>query len=920
MTTIDLKSIRQLLWKPMLCLLIGGATLTGCIDDDEWCTDDNGAGSIIPLGPDEYGIRFALSLDQLGGSAASTRASFGGKEIGDEAENYVNFSTMRILLFDKDDNYVCDLLTETSICNVVDRTPEGSNERHWYVELAVSKLVDAEEGTIGKAIMDCIKDNGFKILTLANWDRRALANRVPDFVAKDDIKGKLSYIAHCSHDETYSAAESDEGVTHSAYEHLRTDDGNMGAYYDWVENHFADANDVANLIHTGKEMRTQGNADSSGGSSLDQSDDWSYLDTSEATVTMYDPKKGFYYIRTERDKAKYEFSNIWYLWNFSNGENCPYPINEEEGEIGYTNQDGDFVSYLKTWESINSGLNDALKNSKTFTDKNKLNTITLKLRSGEFYTPFVSGDPNSDGHVHLESRLNYSKGQSVKERDYSTVVTGQDGCIEIKAETKGTVRIKAKVKNGIGVHTGSDSGAPKWNDENTMILTRNNESRRNFADGKGDGNTIEEYALEVGTSGNSTETVYIFAAGGSVDIYEIEYIKDVYLFNVDRICKQPRVEQQEGIPMYGIQEFDPVGEYWMPGEYFNVSADNGNPDRKKGYHYRYIWMLRSVAKVELKVSKHIAGQEGIRPSSVYMASMNRSSRYEPKDFRAPTDLIWNGCSNDENPGAADYYPIYNQYGLPKNKYYGIPGVENEAENIKKHGAIYEKEFDNKSFAEQGLEYRNFTAWVYGIWTDPDVMDWRWNNMGDEKFGDKVSEIVDAPNGTTGYPYPRIFNDRVWRSNNTRFICDKEKDREEPDYWHYYLYMPEKYIDDSDDAGRRGSDPKVSSIRIRFAYTGDSDNPEDFTYYNNNVNIENSLSYRIYFTDYSDPKHPIHSITDRRKFSSDYEKHTNPVYLDNNWPIIRNSLYRFTLNGLNSGSIITEVYGPDDRNVEIPSFN
>ena len=886
MMTTDSKRITRK-WLCLLVLLCGA--LAGCVDDNLIdCLGGDAQGST--LAPDEYGIAFELSLDNLGGTM-STRAD-GEPIVGTEYENYVNFDNMRVLMFDTDDNYICDVLANSDACNVVDRST--GNSHSWYIEIILSRL----DENIQERFQELVKDEGFKVAVFANWDRRSLA--IPDYKVGDEKQGKLSYIAHCLYESTYAADKSEEGHVHNgAYAHLIDEDGNMGAWYDWVENHFSSIYQAYNLIHSGCEMRTKENADIDSESRLDGGHGgWKYYDTSNASFVKYDQSNGFYYERTERDRAKYTFKNIWKLWNFSNGKNFPYYV--QEYYVGVLNKDSEEGPYSATteeplsskWSNINEGLVSGLQTSVQGKDnifnEDRFNELTVNLGSSDKYD-------SDKGCVTLKS-LNNNKTWG---GDITT------GYLKFQAEATGTlhVRFKRENKNSlVGVHRERNQGNITKNNEKRLytdddpVEEGSEYDKENpdqpYDDGSHDvkwrvindrgenweDEYMEEFTFRVKVS-NDPIPVYVYVAGGgSIDFYEVEFVKDEYIYQLDRIGKEPGDvpnNEKMGIPMYGIQKFDPVGDYWLPGEFFNMSSDSHNSNRPEGYQYRSVFLLRSVAKVELKVSKHLGGGN-VKPSSVYMASMNRSSRYEPKDFSTPTNLIWYGSEHYENNANYGYNGIYADKT--------IVGVDQEEGYIIDHLAT-------ASNTRNTPDFQNYTAWLYGIWEE--IMEWDWNGH------------TLTPSEYDSSPFPRIFNDRVYRSNTVRFIYGGEVDG----YYYYYLYMPEKYMDDDDNAGQLGDTedyaqkPKVASIRLRFAEVDDDDTVLGL--YNDDLNLENNYSYRIYFTDGG--RNPKYSSIGRDGYS-DYEKDLGTVH----WPIIRNTLYRFTVDGLNSTDIKVEVCGAAER--------
>ena len=915
MMTTDSKRITRK-WLCLLVLLCGA--LAGCVDDDLIdCLGGDAQGST--LAPDEYGIGFELSLDNLGGAAA-TRADW-REETGTTDENYVNFDNMRVLLFDIEDNFICDVLANSDACNVIDRSTGA--ERRWYIEINLSRLTlddnkDENAEKVAK-FRQLIETDGFKIAVFANWDKRLNEGRVqhPDFRSiwdeeiedGDKPKQKLAYIAHNMIDPTYGRNISEEGVKHAAYKHVVAGElaesgttATMGAYYDWVESHFSSAKDADQLMRSNSLMiNTSRSADSFGDEAFDTDglthSVWSYKDTSKevtAVTIEYDDEgntDGFCYSRTERDGQKYTFKNIWNLWNFSNGEKFPY---YDQTKYTAATPAPNPVNYVdEHWTEINK---DFSPNSNMPTPVNSIYTFNKgTFNELELHTNNSNDYNRTEGYITLTSQGNYN----------DVVMNGAKittDYIYFKMEATGTLHVRAKVNGGnIGVHVGAMSNDESQNRSARTIDEVDKKTDVVIDDRNNSDDDIKEYRFLIKVSNNDDklEDVYIYAVNGSVDIYEIEFVKDEYLYLADRIGKQPgeiayNINEDDkgkmGIPMYGIQEFEPVGDYWMPGEFFNVSRDAYNSNRpNQNYRYRSVFLLRSVAKVELLVSKHLNGENGepITPSSVYMASMNRDSRYEPKDFSTPTNLIWYGSKEYENN---KNYQYFTEDGTPK--YLDIPGVGNEEANIIDYGPMYNPNLPFAKAKEDdpriAPDYHNFTAWLYGIWQT--IMDWDWNGEDVNRDANKVGD------------YPRVFNDRVWRSNLTRFIRGEDRGN----YYYYYLYVPDKYIDDADDTGNRTKVPKVASIRVRFndGYTDDT-------------NLEDGRSYRIYFTDggIADPNF-VGRGSDRYKA---YERETDAKYLKKHWPIIRNTLYRFTLDGLNSTDIKVEVCSPAKREVAIPDF-
>ena len=289
----------------------------------------------------------------------------------------------------------------------------------------------------------------------------------------------------------------------------------------------------------------------------------------------------------------------------------------------------------------------------------------------------------------------------------------------------------------------------------------------------------------------------------------------------------PTVEQP--IPMYGIQEFGALKDVWKEDTVFDLS----NFDRMTPPSYKYsdIWLLRSVAKVELLIPA------SMEPHSVFLRSANRSARCEPVDVITNTKDIWfDGASGSTHPDAREWSQL-----IGRQPFYDTNGTPSS--------------------------YQNALAWYYG----------RWDHVN--------SNLAPAPDPNRAYPH--ILNPMINRSDFTEFIKAESNDSQ---YERYVLYVPEKFVDDPENAGDPTSDPKV--CHIEFRVSGD---PTD--------DLDDDNCYRIYFVD-KGMTDKVEDVTFEKDESGTvlnwenmYEKDLDN--LKQHWPIMRNHWYTFTVKDANS---------------------
>lgn len=416
--------------------------------------------------------------------------------------------------------------------------------------------------------------------------------------------------------------------------------------------------------------------------------------------------------------------------------------------------------------------------------------------------------------------------------------------------------------------------------------------------------------IEPGEDGSVPSTKIPIPERPMIEIFGVEYIESRHLYDVDRRAILPSKDYP--IPMYGVQDFDPIGEYWEPGLLFNLSQFNNA--QKTGYNYRRISLLRSISRVEVKLLKSAFPQ---KPAHVYLRSMNRSARITPVDFFTPTDIIWNGFNSSS---ANDVKRLQNYIDAGNlNEQLIIestPGVVQEEKNIMQYGPIYIGSNKNagQSSAQKLTEYRKTTAWPFGIWEHQWDWDWNRGNGFVEDFETYKVGDIRAHTGQQVPEYPRILHTRISRSDYSHFA---EVDNSNSEYWHYIIYIPEKNITDADNPGDIADRPKIIHVEIRFnggPIIYDENGRIDHSHDEDNIvdNFDDKRAYRLYFTQGGRANLGSFNFQGRDSWDA-YEYDWDIVR--QHWPIIRNHVYTFTVNAApdHVGSVDFTVNAPDIRN-------
>lgn len=875
-----------------LLLLLFATVISSCIDDDLDCgLNGQEAPSEVTNG---YSIGFSVMLDNNGWGRSSESLT--------DYDNWIDVQNkFRILLFDNNDNFLFE-----SKSRWVTQPSTLTGYSTWYVTIPVHAVgTDEEEQKYDwEKIREALRTNSFKVAVLANWPNQVdypyldgddMISVINWWTAKnsyyykdktnDDNVKSINDLHHLVIDKSYlQDKKSSSDRRYKTYAFLTDDEFKMGDATDWVYNRSSE-NSIRRTFTTAIEARQW------------IRDYWNpslrYNDKYNSENEELDQTLRYDYISQYR-----HYRHLWYCWNFGGADifresdgslnisvdkatdfniNMSGYLTEEEhpkelpqtgiSEYNVSGSDNEssnvckYPSYAAAWEYRNGkylrdwiekgvkngGVLDSLKGSKE---------AGMKEYNGKaLHNQLLFYPENARAVKNQKSGTNqYYYGVTLKAQssvylDKQKPSNSSSDCFIFYARTTGFVRIQASTTNNgklsMWVKKADENGNnPYDKTDGTLVFYGPDAEDPN--DEKGNDNRISVAEDE--------RIVGIFCSSGEVTIHKIEFIRDKYLYDTDRMAISP--SQDHPIPMYGVQEFGALLN-WEEGSTFDLSNLTGAQPTEDDYDYRSISLLRSVAKVELLIPKNLG-----HPSHVVMRSSNRKARCEPMDVSTPTDQIW---SSDHQNNCE--WKLIRDYG---------PGYSSAS------GA--DKDTDRPN-------YQAYLSWFYGSWKD-----W-WNPINDHLTNN------------TG-PYPHILNSYIDRSDFVYFreVSEALGDNQ---YYRYELYTGEKNVDDPNNVGQRGSTPKVAHIEIRF---DDITNTKlDPINTNDDVNLEDNDCYRIYFTDYAkntDIKSIEHDGYDA------YEKTIGTGETKGHWPLLRNHIYRFVVKDLESNDINLVVVNSEERNPEI----
>ena len=860
-----------------LFLVIAAVLLTGvvsCVDKDIDLDGPNGQ-DILNSECEGFALSFAVKLDKEQGSRAGE----------DRYDNYIDTKDkFRILFFDK--------ATGDFIFEAIDRTvtpiSDGDSKDTWYVHIPVNEVIDRDGNAYdSEALRKYLREHDFKVSILANWpngdyvvgdgdsdfdsDSDGSVLRPEPYQAKGEpkwgyyhsimateteraekgnvTKKNIFDLHHLEVDDQYNKTDNDnKGQRPSSLQTygFLMEDGKMGAKTSWVAN------------STGENLTSPFTSSDAAATWIRQN--W---DPSQAGKVTY---LGYY-------------DYLWYLWNFTAAfipskdrfsKDISADIREKWIEKNHSSTSNlhNFIHHLNDTDpskvvTLHDTSDDAelYFDPEEFTERTKNQTGTGSdgnpiYDKGKKATQIYDPNDNSTGNKWVALRLpNKVENGTGTQKDKNNPFG-----IRFTAQSSGTLRIKCgAVKD--------DSGNEV--DTRVALFSPSNGKSNNIATIS---TTTQTYITRNVSITGDKEDLYIYCDQGvAVDIYEIEYICDQYLYETYKEAVMP--SENNPIPMYGVQDFKALGntsnwkETWLEGITFNLS--NSEETNGKNIH-----LLRSLAKIEVLIPESTGqANKNEQPKHVFMRCMNRYAYCEPMDVSTPTEIIWNNNINEPSSAAN-----YHQHAYGHCEWF----------NVQKYGCVWtgSKGADEVSspsnVKDECNKYQNWLSWFYGTWQEDHggnlKKKWDFNTHNGNNGGATIT--VPTPGESNSHinnedltvpKYPHIFNPRISRSDYARMHYSSF----DGTYYHYVIYMPEKYIDDPNYPGVSGSLPKVAHIEFR---------------YDDDANFNDNNCYRVYFTEY--PNTYFNAITHKDKFESDFEK--DPKALQSLWPIMRNHVYRFTL--------------------------
>lgn len=556
------------------------------------------------------------------------------------------------------------------------------------------------------------------------------------------------------------------------------------------------------------------------------------------------------YYKTTNESGKLD---IWQLWNFGGYYETELKKEgryEKNKDLKYSDLNAE--KFESAWQDRNA--QDFYNWIGTIHQANLTNNVTSYTIDGLTYvavSPYATGDNpiridafayhDNDRHGIILPPTNETNPDKKNGNNPYIKTSSQYACgyLKFKAPGTGILRI-----NWSSAEEGKNA---------KIVIQRNSNNEGNPSNVSTTSINKDERKLSIN---QDPEEIVIFNRAdskASAVIYSIEYICDKYLFDTDRIGVLPTTEQP--IPMYGVQSFNKI-DNWGVQEVLDLS-DGGAGKR--------ISLVRALAKVEIYFPD-ISDNQPL----IFMRSMNRSARCEPMDVSTPT---WDSWTKHTEVSRHDK-------------------THCEWFDIQKYGPGYNYSHPNGVDKSTDLaDYKSWYSYFYGSWSKDRNSS---GSYSDRTNGWKWDFGVTIPSLSTDVSeYPHIFNPDIERSDFCKFV-DMGKDNSSGMH-RYVLYVPDKFIDDPNDAGDLTSTPKIAHIEYRY--------PRMTNY------LDDNSCFRIYFTDYSENTDIAELYPDqfdnfeKNLKETGYDEDGNLTteyhdYLKDLWPIMRNHIYRFYINSSN----------------------
>lgn len=337
-------------------------------------------------------------------------------------------------------------------------------------------------------------------------------------------------------------------------------------------------------------------------------------------------------------------------------------------------------------------------------------------------------------------------------------------------------------------------------------------------------------------------------------------------------------EEIGGIPMYGVQKFEPLTN-WAPGTPFNISENQLGQDNS--YHGKNISLLRSVVRLDLLIPKSVgygSNRKQISISDVCLRYPNVMARVLPLDAATPTDQIWSSDYCNPAIHECEWFTIQGHNPL----IYG-PSMGSASKGDPRGNTTMEADMERcRKNLWQSM------AWYYGAWK-------KWWNFNEEETGVTKADLFKE----NFEPYPHLFNPCVQR-NSLAWLdnCLVPDDA----YYHYVIYTGEKNINDpSNFRDLSQGQTKVCFFQFTVALDGKDEKIYQIavTDYQSNplmtdndnylkplpVNVKTAVPY--------DLENGSDSYRNKMVVLKSDQK---SVYTEKlNWTLLRNHIYRFQVN-------------------------
>lgn len=886
------------------CCFLAVSLLYGCKDDLLLVEDDPVSGASEKGGDC---LAFTIEMPKELSSRAGTFS-----KIVDGYDNYIDTQDkFRVFFFTENGDFLFGA-TDRVASSLIQSTSGTTSMDYWYVRIPMTMIVDRnnKEYNINK-IKDYLKNHPFKIAVLANWPNAGDKVNPADY---DDSEGGQVFGENPSselkghplwnwnnsilNEQTVPDSIRNINDLHHVYRDLYYGAASRSSVY----------GDFMASVTSGNEPGLYAGEPTDWVKMRDVEADWQNPDgikLNEQVKTFSSQSTANQWIRANwtpavspnhKKKIYRHYQHMWFLWNFdatykygqwlesdegkeADGEAKKAKADEFYGKNWGWN-DGSPVPANEVnpfgveWFDRNGGGTDEEGHPMLYEWMKKGNTLSkLYINIGESNNDvFFQYTPRTGNPVNLV-KVGENYGIQLPVRSDQLITVNDDCMLTFQARTSGTLRVKwgsadASTNSTLAVQV------------NTTKYKHENYRSTAPTDWTANGYSYWDITVE----GNSVP-IHIFSTQGKAVVYSIEFIRGRYLYETDREGVAPGLDQ--GIPMYGVQKYKPIGD-WQRGTTYNLSDAPVDDDGYGGN----VYLIRALAKVEVYIKKEFGD---IR--HMYMRYMNRAARCEPMDVHSPTETIW----NDQH-------------------YSGDNGNNCEWFDIIGH---------KPAFTSDSKDYYTWLSWFYGSWKDSDCF---WKTEGEGKsYKYSYEDGYFKPDGRqagwqkgsfTSYgSSPHLFNPYIYRSDFCRFLEDESTYTSGGEtYNRFVLYLPEENIADPATAGNLSSTPRIPHIEYRFYPTNvDPNNGELISgvvsdepsgadadrYSNSEYNLDDNDCFRIYFTNYGTSSgEAANSLggTNANPNISRYSRDGYDVYerevsnLDYHWPIMRNHCYKFYVGG------------------------